>query len=105
MLVAIGNGISYGGGMKVCPDAIQDDGMLDMTVLGAVSKLKFLKSFPSVFKGTHVNEPFVVQHRFRTATIDAVNQVAYADGERIGAVPATVTVKPGAVHVYAPTNA
>ena len=105
MLVAIGNGISYGGGMKVCPDASQDDGMLDMTVLGAVSKLKFLKSFPSVFKGTHVNEPFVVQHRFRTATIDAVNQVAYADGERIGAVPATVTVKPGAVHVYAPTNA
>ena len=38
MLVAIGNSISYGGGMKICPDAVQDDGVLDMTVLGAVSK-------------------------------------------------------------------
>lgn len=103
MLVAIGNGISYGGGMKICPDAVQDDGVLDMTVLGAVSKLKFLRDFPGVFKGTHVKDASVTQHRFTTATINAAGQVAYADGERIGEVPATVTVKPGAVHVYAPT--
>lgn len=103
MLVAIGNGISYGGGMKICPDAIQDDSLLDMTVLGAVSKFKFLRDFPGVFKGTHVKDDSVTQHRFSKATIDAAGQVAYADGERIGEVPATVTIKPGAVHVYAPT--
>ena len=105
MLVAIGNGAYYGGGMKVCPDAVQDDGALEMTVLSAVSKFKFVRSFPSVFKGTHVAEPHVIQHRFQNATIDAIGQVAYADGERIGPVPAHVSVKKSGVHVYAPTTA
>ena len=104
MLVAIGNGISYGGGMKICPDSVLDDGLLDMTVLGAVSKLKFLRSFPGVFKGTHVDDASVLQYRFKEAEIDAPGQIAYADGERIGPVPAKVTVRPGAVHVFSPTN-
>lgn len=104
MLVAIGNGAFYGGGMKVCPDAVQDDGFLEMTVLSAVSKLKFIRSFPSVFKGTHVNEPHVIQHKFKHALIDAADQIAYADGERVGPVPAQVSIRPGAVHVYAPTT-
>lgn len=104
MLVAIGNGISYGGGMKICPDSVLDDGLLDMTVLGAVSKLKFLRSFPGVFKGTHVEDSSVLQYRFKEAEIDAAGQIAYADGERIGPVPARVSVKPGAVHVFSATN-
>ncbi|NQU36848.1 MAG: diacylglycerol kinase [Actinobacteria bacterium] len=104
MLVAVGNGISYGGGMKVCPDANVTDGLLDMTVLAAVGKMKFVRTFPSVFKGTHVEHDYVSQHRFREATIDAPNQVVYADGERIGTVPAIVRVKPAAVNVFAPTS-
>lgn len=105
MLVAIGNGAYYGGGMKVCPGAVQDDGMLEMTVLSAVSKFKFVKSFPSVFKGTHVQEPHVITHQFSSATIDAPHQVAYADGERVGPVPAKVGVRKGAIQVYVPTTA
>ncbi len=104
MLVAIGNGAYYGGGMKVCPDAVNDDGILEMTILSAVSKFKFIRSFPSVFKGTHVNEAHVIQHKFQRATIDAKDQVAYADGERVGPVPAEVSIREGAVHVYAPTS-
>jgi diacylglycerol kinase (ATP) len=104
MLVAIGNGISYGGGMKVCPDANVSDGLLDMTVLAAVGKFEFIKAFPSVFKGTHTAHEYVTQHRFSEATIDAPNQVVYADGERIGTVPAIVRVKPAAVNVFAPTS-
>ena len=105
MLVAVGNGISYGGGMKVMPDAVQDDGMPRYDCPGAVSKLKFLKFHsPSVFRGTHVNEPFVVQHRFRIK-INAPGRWRIRRWERIGPVPVTVSVKPGAVHVYAPTNA
>lgn len=105
MLVAIGNGAYYGGGMKVCPGAVQDDGLLEMTVLSAVGKFKFVRSFPSVFKGTHVEEPHVIVHRFSSATIDAPNQVAYADGERVGPVPAKVDVRKGAISVYVPTTA
>ncbi len=57
MLVAVGNGPSYGGGMRVCPDARLDDGLLDVTVLGPISKPEFLRVFPTVYKGTHVQPP------------------------------------------------
>ena len=104
MLVAVGNGMQYGGGMRVCPDAKLDDGLLDITVLGAVSKLKFVTSFPSVFKGTHMQQPFVSQHLVKSASIDAPGQIVYADGERIGPVPATITVRPHALRILAPVH-
>ena len=103
MLVAVGNGISYGGGMKVCPDAKVSDGLLDMTVLAAVGKGQFVRAFPSVFKGTHTKQEYVTQHRFKAATIDAPKQVVYADGERIGPAPASVRIVPDAVNVFAPS--
>src|SRR3954447_24699389 len=57
MMVAVGNARSYGAGMQVCPAAEVDDGLLDITVVGPISKLEFLKTFPKVFKGTHVDHP------------------------------------------------
>lgn len=104
MLVAIGNGISYGGGMKVCFGALVDDGLLDVTVLGAVSKLTFLRAFPGVFKGTHAKHDFVTQHLVKTATIDAPGQIVYADGERVGPVPAQIEVRPQSLNVFAPMH-
>lgn len=105
MLVAFGNGISYGAGMKVCPDAKLDDGLLDVTELSAVSKLTFLRAFPSVFKGTHTeNTDFVKQHVVKSATVDAPGQIAYADGERIGAVPATIESRPAALKIFSPVH-
>jgi diacylglycerol kinase (ATP) len=104
MLAAVGNGANYGGGMKVCPDAKVDDAQLDMTVVGAVSKLRFLMSLGRVFNGSHVKESFVDQHRFKSATVDAPGQTVYADGEYVGPVPATFEVRPGALNVYADIN-
>ena len=57
MLVAVGNGSSYGGGMRICPDARIDDGLFDVTVVGPISKPEFLRVFPSVYRGTHVRPP------------------------------------------------
>lgn len=100
MLVAVGNGVSYGGGMKVCPDAKLDDGLLDVTVLGAVSKLTFIRSFPGVFKGTHVNQPYVYQYRTQHLDVVAPGQLIYADGERVGPAPARIWVEPAALRVF-----
>lgn len=102
MLMAFGNGVSYGGGMKVCPDAEFDDGLLDLTVLGPVSKFRFVSAFPNVFKGTHSKFPFVKQYKFKHARVDAPGQTVYADGERIGPVPAAIEVIPEAVDVLVP---
>lgn len=105
MLISFGNGISYGGGMKICPDAKLDDGLLDVTELGAVSKFTFLKSFPGVFKGTHTKSEFVTQHLIKTAFVEAPGQIAYADGERLGPVPANIEVRPLALRVLASVHA
>ena len=57
MMIAVGNGVSYGGGMKITPGASFTDGQLDMTVIGAMPKPQFLWNFPKVFRGTHVRHP------------------------------------------------
>jgi diacylglycerol kinase (ATP) len=99
MLVSVGNTTSYGGGMRVCPDAIPDDGLLDVTWLGAVSTVTFLRVFPSVFKGEHVKHRAVTTYRGAHLTIAAAGQIAYADGERIGPLPIEVSVLPAALRV------
>lgn len=102
MLVAVGNGRSYGGGMKVCPGALMDDGLLSVTFLDELSTPTFLRVFPTVYKGTHVERPEVHEHAASTVTLDAPGQVAYADGERIGPLPVEIRVVPAAVSLLVP---
>jgi diacylglycerol kinase (ATP) len=101
MLVAIGNGPSYGGGMRVCPDARLDDGLLDVTVLGPISKPEFLKVFPTVYKGTHVTHPAVTVRRASLVQLAASGVTAYADGERVAVLPLTIEAVPRALRVLA----
>jgi len=98
-LVAVGNTPSYGGGLRMCPDADLTDGLLDVIVAGPVTRLTLLRLYPKVFQGTHVHHPAVRCYRARTVTIEADGIVAYADGERIRPLPLTVTAVPAALHV------
>ena len=86
MLIAVGNGRSYGGGMLVCPHAQINDGLFDVMILEPVSKVEFLKVFPKVFSGSHLSHPAVKTYRTQKISISA-DAVAYADGERIGRAP------------------
>lgn len=101
MLIAVANGRSYGGGMLVCPDANVHDGFFDVMVLHPVSKIEFLKVFPKVFKGTHVNHPAVEIVRSKRVTIVA-DAVAYSDGERIGPLPISAECIPGVLQTWMP---
>jgi len=95
MLIAIGNGRSYGGGMLVCPHAKLDDGLFDVMILKPVSKLEFIKVFPKVFSGSHITHPAV--EIFRTKKIElSADAIAYADGERIGPAPVSAECIAGA---------
>lgn len=105
MLVAVGNGGNYGGGMRICPTARVDDGQLDLTWVGPVSKPAFLRVFPRVFAGTHLDHPHVRALRGTQVWIDAPDQVAYADGERIGALPVQIELVANALEVVGASNA
>ena len=99
MLVAVGNGVSYGGGMRVCPGAVPDDGLLDVTWLHGVRTATFLRVFPQVFSGSHIRTPYVSTTRAESIELQATDQVAYADGERVGPLPVSITVLRGALPV------
>ena len=95
MLIAIGNGRSYGGGMYVCPQAQLNDGLFDVMILEPVSKLEFLKVFPKVYSGSHISHPKVKILRSSKVKLTA-EAIAYADGERIGPAPISAECVRGA---------
>ena len=99
VLVAVGNSTSIGGGMLVTPNALVDDGLFDVLVVTAMSRLSFLRVFPSVFKGTHLSDPRVSVHRVGSVRIEADAVVAYADGERIAPLPVDIEMVPGALRI------
>lgn len=102
VLVSVGNGVSYGGGMRICPRAELDDGLLDVTVVGPVSRTELVRFFPSVYRGRHLGHPAVTTARARTVALSAPGVTAYADGEPFGSLPATCENVPGALRVIAP---
>ncbi len=102
MLVAVGNGQSYGGGMRVCPEASFDDGLFDILIVHQISTFEFLKVFPKVFSGKHVGHPAVEILRGRQVWLEATGIVSYADGERFAALPMGAEIVPAALHVLVP---
>lgn len=101
--VAVANSKAYGGGMYMAPDAELDDGLLDVVISGKVSKLHFLRQLPAVFKGEHIHDPAVTVLRGAEIVVDADRPFTiYADGDPIGAIPATLTVQRHALKVLCP---
>lgn len=99
-LVAVGNGPSYGGGLRICPDAKLDDGLLDVIVIGAVTRRRLLRVFPALRVGGHVDEPEVTLLQAQSVQIDGdPDWPVYADGEPQGKLPTAMRCEPGALTV------
>lgn len=100
--VVVANSGYYGSGMHVAPEASLDDGVLEVVVVRAASRLRLLRAMPRLYDGTHVAMPEVVVLRGREVSVAATGEVvAYGDGERLGPLPVTATVRPGALAVLA----
>jgi len=100
MLVEIGSGRWTGGGMRVLPDAVMNDGLLDLCIVRALSKTAFLRAFPRVFIGSHTTHPKVTMRTGTRVQVEANRRVlVYADGELVGPLPAIFQVRPGALPV------
>ena len=102
MLVAVANGGSFGGGMKVCPDASMTDGLFDVMILHHIGRVEFLKILPKVFSGSHVAHPAVEILRGRRVRLQAEGIDTQADGEDFLPLPVDLEVVPGTLRVVAP---
>jgi diacylglycerol kinase family enzyme len=103
--VAVANSKAYGGGMYLVPHAEVDDGVLDVFMCGRTSKLRALRDLPKVFKGTHVDSPWISFLRGAVVSVSADRPfVVYADGDPIGELPITVRVEPRCLRVIVPAD-
>ncbi|MGV9765443.1 diacylglycerol kinase family protein [Micromonospora tulbaghiae] len=99
VLVAVGNTASYGGGMRICPDADPHDGLLDVVVGGRFDRRTLMRVKPQIYRGTHVTHPLARVYRARTVELAAEGITTYADGERAFDLPVTVTAVPAALRL------
>ena len=105
-LVAVGNTRTYASGMMITPAASVHDGLLDVCVVGPVSRTEFLRTFPSVFSGTHVEHPEVRTARGTQITVEILDPAPavdlWASGEHAGSLPARLEPAAGALAVVVP---
>ncbi|GAA0459455.1 diacylglycerol kinase family protein [Alkalibacillus silvisoli] len=99
-LIAIANTPFYAGGMKICPEAKNNDDLFDICIVKGVSKWGLLRIFPSVFKGKHIDHPAVVTYKGKSLKIVSSNpMVAHGDGEVIGQTPFNIKVLPSLIYI------
>lgn len=105
MLCSVANSSSYGGGMKVAPSASLTDGRLDIIAVRRLSRLGFLRRFPSVFKGAHIGMPEVADMTITEVSLRADPPMPLlVDGETWGQTPARISVSPGALTLVCGTG-
>lgn len=98
--VLMNNGKYGGGGMLTAPDADLGDGLLDVLVIGDLSKPDLLWSLPRIYKGTHLTHPKVTMKRAREVEIRSAQPLQFqADGELLGELPARFRVLPAALSI------
>lgn len=93
---------SYGGDMKIAPNADRADGLFDVCYIGRISKLRFARNFPKIYSGGHVGLDGVHTRRCRTVRLEAAGVEAFADGDVVAPLPVTVEVLPGAGRFLVP---
>jgi diacylglycerol kinase (ATP) len=81
LLCAICNAQSYGGGMRIAPDAALDDGLFDTCVIRDATTTEFLRAFPSVFRGAHTTHPKIVMNRAAKISLRCDGWPVLLDGE------------------------
>jgi len=95
-VVVVANTAFFGAGMMICPDADPADGLLDVCIVGDVSRLELLRSFRMVGTGAHVDHPKVSMFRAAEVAVSGVGRYR-ADGEAMADLPATLRADPGAL--------
>jgi diacylglycerol kinase (ATP) len=89
--IAVGNALSYGGGMKVTPQAALDDGLLDICLVSKMNKLKLLCWVPTIFFGQHLRLKQVEYFQARQISIETERKLdLYADGEYAAQAPVEI---------------
>jgi len=105
MMCSVANAQTYGGGMRIAPDAQLDDGLFDLCLLSETSKIEFILAFPRVFRGTHTTHPKIEMLRASKVRIETTPPLPLlVDGEICGTTPVEFTILPRAIQFLFPAT-
>jgi YegS/Rv2252/BmrU family lipid kinase len=98
--IMVGNGNYLGGGMNVAPEALMDDALFDVTIIGDVGKFNLMKSLPMLYNGTIGSHPKVRFERAASISVDLKERIlVQADGELLGEGPVSFRIVPAALNI------
>jgi YegS/Rv2252/BmrU family lipid kinase len=101
--VVVANGRSFGGGMIICPEAEPDDGLLDVLLIGDLTKRDLMVTLPKTYRGRHLPHPKAESLRGKVVTVDAPEPLPVElDGEQPGTTPVRFEVVPKALRLKVP---
>jgi YegS/Rv2252/BmrU family lipid kinase len=103
LLAAVGNGRFFGGGMKICPEAVLDDGYFDFVTVGDLGRFEVLAKIHRIYSGHHLSMKEVRSLRCRRlhlAPADPKGEIPLEiDGETPGRLPARFEILEGALRL------
>jgi diacylglycerol kinase (ATP) len=105
--VVVANCQYFGGGMRMAPRAIPDDGLFDVITVGDVNMLENVRGLSRIRAGTHLDGDPKLAHRLgRRVEVESPEVVRVdIDGEQPGTVPAVFEILPGALELVVPAGA
>lgn len=101
-LVAVANGRYFGGSMMIAPKAELDDGVFDIIIMKDITRFKFIKDGPKVYKGEHLRSPEVIQTRGREILVKEEGLYIDLDGEDVGRTPSEFRILPASIDIITP---
>lgn len=105
MFAVVGNSRQYGGGIRIAPAAVIDDGQLDAVVVHEISRLQLLRTLPLAYTGGHVRRSFVETARGTSFHFESERPMeVYADGERVAETPVQFSLEKGKLKVVVPKD-
>jgi YegS/Rv2252/BmrU family lipid kinase len=98
--INVGNGRYCGGGMRQTPDALPDDGLLDITVIKEMGRIEIIKALKILYDGTILSHPKVDGYRAKNLSVTSESLLyAEADGESLGHTPVEFSIIPAGINV------
>ena len=101
-LCSIGNTRTYGGGMQICPDANHHDGILNLTVMEDISRVKAITKFAKILQGNLEHGDGISLYTAKHVRIEMPSMNCYADGDLMATLPIEIEVVPGAGRYLVP---
>ena len=101
--VVVANGRYFGGGMMICPEADPGDGLLDVLLIGDLTKRDLLLTLPKTYRGRHLPHPKAEVLRGTIVEVESARPIPVElDGEQPGTTPARFEIVPGALRLRVP---